>query len=378
MTFVNANVPLNAQQTRFLYAFGGYSRREANSAGFYRRALDVRNWPQIYPLGFLPEIQPTVIDSSATAGVRGASNQWSWTPAASTATTASISPSATRSTSRSARRPAEQDRCSTPARSQLGQLVANVDISRAFKVDALGRAAQRRVRRRGRGASTTRSPPASRTPTATAASEPGRRRCRDRRAGVPRVPAVERSRRVAQQRGRLRRPRRRRARVAAPRRRRPRRALQRLRQHRGRQADGARPARSARSSSAARVSTGFRAPSLGQSFFSSTATNFVNLGQGLVPVESLTLPVDSPPAQVLGAQPLKPENSTHASAGMVITPRPRLRHHRRLLPHRHRRPHRPLRQLHRRRDRGSCSRRSAPTARGSSPTRSTRGRTAST
>jgi iron complex outermembrane recepter protein len=68
------------------------------------------------------------------------------------------------------------------------------------------------------------------------------------------------------------------------------------------------------------VSTGFRAPSLGQSFFSSTATNFVNLGQGLVPVESLTLPVSSAPAKVLGAVPLKPENSRHVSAGVVINP----------------------------------------------------------
>ena len=68
------------------------------------------------------------------------------------------------------------------------------------------------------------------------------------------------------------------------------------------------------------ASTGFRAPSLGQSFFSSTATNFLNLGQGLVPVESLTLPVDSAPAQVLGAVPLKPENSRHLSAGVVVTP----------------------------------------------------------
>jgi iron complex outermembrane receptor protein len=68
------------------------------------------------------------------------------------------------------------------------------------------------------------------------------------------------------------------------------------------------------------VSTGFRAPSLGQSFFSSTATNFLNLGQGLVPVESLTLPVDSAPAKVLGAVPLKPENSRHVSAGVVVTP----------------------------------------------------------
>ena len=68
------------------------------------------------------------------------------------------------------------------------------------------------------------------------------------------------------------------------------------------------------------VSTGFRAPSLGQSFFSSTATNFLNLGQGLVPVESLTLPVDSPAALALGASPLKPEHSRNAAAGFVVTP----------------------------------------------------------
>jgi iron complex outermembrane receptor protein len=71
------------------------------------------------------------------------------------------------------------------------------------------------------------------------------------------------------------------------------------------------------------LSTGFRAPSLGQSFFSSTATNFLNVpGQGLVPFESLTLPVNSPAAQVLGAQELKAENSTHVSAGVAITPVP--------------------------------------------------------
>jgi iron complex outermembrane receptor protein len=68
------------------------------------------------------------------------------------------------------------------------------------------------------------------------------------------------------------------------------------------------------------VSSGFRAPSLAQSYFSSTATNFLNLGQGLVPVESLTLPVDSAPAQVLGAVALKPEQSRHVTGGVVITP----------------------------------------------------------
>ena len=50
----------------------------ANSAGFYRRALDARNWPQIYPLGFLPVIEPTVVDASGTAGVRGVCSKWTY------------------------------------------------------------------------------------------------------------------------------------------------------------------------------------------------------------------------------------------------------------------------------------------------------------
>ena len=85
------------RQTRFLYAFGGYSRREANSAGFYRRALDARNWPQIYPLGFLPVIQPTVVDALGDGRrARRGRQAGTTTPAASTATTASTSRSATR------------------------------------------------------------------------------------------------------------------------------------------------------------------------------------------------------------------------------------------------------------------------------------------
>ena len=130
-------------------------------------------------------------------------------------------------------------------------------------------------------------------------------------------------------------------------------ALQRLREHGRRQAHGARRA-DRRFVVRGSLSTGFRAPSLGQSFFSSTATNFLNLGQGLVPVESLTLPVSSAAAQALGAQPLKPEQSLHTSAGVVIAPAVRAGHHRRLLPHRHRRPHRPVGQLHRAADCGAA------------------------
>ncbi len=68
------------------------------------------------------------------------------------------------------------------------------------------------------------------------------------------------------------------------------------------------------------ISTGFRAPSLQQEFFSSTATVFLNLGAGLVPVEARTLPVESGPAKALGAERLKAEKSVNGSIGLALTP----------------------------------------------------------
>jgi iron complex outermembrane receptor protein len=72
------------------------------------------------------------------------------------------------------------------------------------------------------------------------------------------------------------------------------------------------------------IQSGFRAPSLGQEFFSSTATNFLNLGAGLVPVEVRTLPVESGVAKALGAEPLKAEKSVNASIGVALAPLPNL------------------------------------------------------
>jgi iron complex outermembrane receptor protein len=68
------------------------------------------------------------------------------------------------------------------------------------------------------------------------------------------------------------------------------------------------------------IQTGFRAPSLQQEFFSATSTNFLNFGQGLVPVEVRTLPVESGPAKALGAKPLKAEKSVNASFGVALAP----------------------------------------------------------
>jgi iron complex outermembrane receptor protein len=69
------------------------------------------------------------------------------------------------------------------------------------------------------------------------------------------------------------------------------------------------------------VQTGFRAPSLAQEFFSSTATNFLNINNtGLLPYEVKTLPATSETAVALGAEPLKPEKSVNYSVGLALAP----------------------------------------------------------
>ena len=71
MTFASARIPFNAAGTSGLYAFGGYSKRRGTGFGYFRPPSSERNWPQIYPTGFLPEFNPDVVDYSAAAGIRG-------------------------------------------------------------------------------------------------------------------------------------------------------------------------------------------------------------------------------------------------------------------------------------------------------------------
>jgi iron complex outermembrane receptor protein len=321
MAFLNASFPLNAAETRFLYAFGGYSRREANSAGFFRRALDARTWPQIYPSGFLPVIEPSVFDASATAGVRGVRGQWSYdfsgqygrnrfAFSVGDSLNVSLGPTSTKSTF-------------DAGTLELNQLVANADVNRPFRVKgfarplnlAIGaeyrhedyeiRAGEPDSYRNGGvpnqfggpaaigaqvfpGFRPSNEVNASRYSTAAYVDGEG-----DLRSWL-RVGAAGRTEWYSDFGGTLD----------------------------GKLTARVQPERHVvvRGS----VSTGFRAPSLGQSFFSSTATNFLNLGPGLVPVESLTLPVGSAAAQVLGASPLKPEHSKNMGAGIVVMPVPAL------------------------------------------------------
>ena len=68
-------------------------------------------------------------------------------------------------------------------------------------------------------------------------------------------------------------------------------------------------------------STGFRAPSLQQQFFQSTATNFISVpGVGVVPFDIRTFRVNDPAAIALGAEPLRAEESTNVSLGVVLQP----------------------------------------------------------
>ena len=65
---VNAAKPISA--TAEAYLFATYGERDGNSAGFYRRAQDSRNVPEIYPDGFLPQIETESEDMSIAVGVR--------------------------------------------------------------------------------------------------------------------------------------------------------------------------------------------------------------------------------------------------------------------------------------------------------------------
>jgi len=65
-------------------------------------------------------------------------------------------------------------------------------------------------------------------------------------------------------------------------------------------------------------STGFRAPSLQQEFYSVTVTLFPSGSS--IPINTRNFPVTDPAAIALGAQPLKAETSHSYSAGLVFTP----------------------------------------------------------
>jgi iron complex outermembrane recepter protein len=77
LSLANLRMPLNAAGTAELYGFGGYSFRRGSGNGYRRYASSARNWPEIHPVGFLPEFRPDVTDYSAAGGFRGLVGGWS-------------------------------------------------------------------------------------------------------------------------------------------------------------------------------------------------------------------------------------------------------------------------------------------------------------
>ena len=60
------------------YTFGGLSTRKGEATGFWRRPLDDRTLRNIYPNGFLPIIHSDIYDASGSVGFKGIYSGWNW------------------------------------------------------------------------------------------------------------------------------------------------------------------------------------------------------------------------------------------------------------------------------------------------------------
>ncbi len=78
LTFANFRMPVNEAGSSEVYSFGGYSHRDGTGNGYRRTAGNNRNWQEIYPLGFLPEINGKPTDYSVAGGLRGLVSGWNY------------------------------------------------------------------------------------------------------------------------------------------------------------------------------------------------------------------------------------------------------------------------------------------------------------
>lgn len=74
--FYNLKMPVT--DSIEFYSFGSVGHREGKSSQLYRRAGDSRNVPEIYPDGFLPFITSNIDDDSLAVGFIGETNEWNW------------------------------------------------------------------------------------------------------------------------------------------------------------------------------------------------------------------------------------------------------------------------------------------------------------
>lgn len=70
----NASLPLNTQTE--VYSFGIFGYRNSTASQFYRYPNSENNVPSIYPLGFRPQAEVSIYDRSATLGIKGMFIGW--------------------------------------------------------------------------------------------------------------------------------------------------------------------------------------------------------------------------------------------------------------------------------------------------------------
>ena len=299
-----------------LYAFGGVSRREGEAAGFFRRPNDDRTVRSIHPDGFLPLIGSRIWDGSLTAGVKGTVADWRWdfstgygrnsfrfdVSNSNNASMGNASPTEfyagtlkfAQSTTnldffRALTAAALPIRVGVGAEFRYDQYVieeGEVDSYRDGEVRVLDANGNPTTRIAAVGAQVF---PGFRPTDATDESRSNYALYVDVESDVTEQLLIGVAGRFEDY------------------------------SDFGSTTIGKATARfspTARFAIRGAVATGFRAPSLAQSFFTSTATNFI----GGLPFEVKTLPVRDPVAAALGARPLKPEKSVNFSAGVTGEP----------------------------------------------------------
>jgi iron complex outermembrane receptor protein len=317
---LNYNVPMSDDGKQYFYAFVTRNIRHGSHGGNYRRGLDATNWPQIYPLGFLPLIEPRIGDQSATGGFRGQVGGWFYDT--SVGYGRNKMDFYVRNSLNVSLGPVIPPNKTSFYAGSLGsrQLTGNVDFSRSFSIGLAGPvnlAAGLEYRRdgyeviAGERASWVDGGVANRTGGKAAPGSqvfPGFRP--SNAANVKRNSKAVYVDAEGDLTSMLR--------------------LGLAVRHENFSDFGnttnekitARFAPLKQLILRAAASTGFRAPSLGQSWFSAVSTNFVRstVTGNVEPFDVWTAPVGSPIAIALGATPLRPEESTNYSGGIVWQP----------------------------------------------------------
>ena len=311
---LSAELPLESGPR--LYGFGGVSIRDGLAAGFFRRSSDDRTVRALYPNGFLPQISSDISDASATIGARGMMRGWNWDLSGGFgANSFEFGVENTANASLGASSPLTF----YAGALRLSQFVANLDFARLLRETAVGNlniAIGAEARRDGykleRGDENSfkvgtvailDGPNAGKPAAPFSQVFPGFRPEDEADASRTNVGAYVDVEATPIKNVLLA--------VAG-----------RVENYSdfGSTADGKIAGRVELFKGVAirgAAQTGFRAPSLGQSNFSSVATNFVNIGGVNTPFEIRTFAVGSAGATLLGAKELKPEQSVNLSVGLT-------------------------------------------------------------